>query len=68
VELFYHFVRVPCPPIQAYKSLQCWLYQCCEGNIPEASKLYTFFDTVVVQHIANSIITNTPEYEQAEWG
>jgi hypothetical protein len=67
-ELWYHFSSVPCSDIQAYKSVQCWLYQCCEGDIPKASKLYTFFDTVVVQHIANSIITQTPEYDQAEWG
>ena len=67
-ELLYHFSSVPCTDIQAYKSLQCWLYQCCEGDIPEVSKLYLFFDTVVVQHIANSLITNTPEYDQAEWG
>jgi hypothetical protein len=67
-EFFYQFSPVPCPVIQAYKSVRCWLYQCCEGDIPEASKLYTFFDTVVVRHIANSIITKTPEYDQAEWG
>jgi hypothetical protein len=67
-ELLYQFSPIPCPEIQAYKSLQCWLYQCCEGDIPEASKFYTFFDTVVLQHIANAIITNTPAYEQAEWG
>ena len=67
-ELSYHFLSVPCPDIQAYKSLQCWLYQCCEGDIPEVSKLYTFFDTVVVRHMASSIITKTPAYEQAEWG
>ena len=67
-ELFYHFAPVPCPAIQAYKSLQCWIYQCNEGNIPEVSKLYKFFDTVVLRHIANAIITTTLEYEQAEWG
>jgi hypothetical protein len=67
-ELLYHYSSVSCSDIQAYKSVQCWLYQCCEGDIPETSKLFTFFDTVVVQHIANFIITKTPEYEQAEWG
>ena len=67
-ELLYQFSYASCPAIQAYKSVQCWLYQCCEGDIPEVSKLYTFFDTVVVRHMASSIITTTPEYEQAEWG
>jgi len=52
-ELFYQFSYVSCSTIQAYKSVQCWLYQCCEGDIPEVSKLYTFFDTVVVRHIAS---------------
>ena len=67
-ELFYQFSPVPCSVIQAYKSLQCWLYQCNEGDIPEVSKLYKFFDTVVLRHIANAIIIQTPEYDQAEWG
>ena len=67
-ELLYQFSSVSCPAVQAYKSLQCWLYQCCEGDIPKASKLYRFFDTVVAGHIADSIITKTPEYDQAEWG
>jgi hypothetical protein len=67
-ELFYQFSHVSCTAVQAYKSMRCWLYQCCEGDIPEASKLYTFFDTVVVKHISSSIITTTPEYEKAEWG
>ena len=67
-ELFYQFSPVPCSAIQAYKSVQCWLYQCCEGDIPEVSKLYTFFDTVVAGHIANAIITQTPAYDEAEWG
>jgi hypothetical protein len=67
-EFLYQFSYVSCPAIQAYKSLRCWLYQCCEGDIPDASKLYTFFDTVVAGHIANAIIINTPAYDQAEWG
>jgi hypothetical protein len=67
-DLVYRFSPVVCTSIQAYKSLQCWHYQCCEGDIPQESKLYTFFDTVVLSHIANSIIINTIAYEKAEWG
>jgi hypothetical protein len=67
-DLLYIFSPVPCPAIQAYKSLQCWHYQCCEGDIPKESKLYRFFDEIVLKHIADSIIIRTPEYEQAEWG
>jgi hypothetical protein len=67
-ERWYRFSSVPCSRVQAYKSLKCWLYQCCEGDIPEASKLYRFFDTVVLLHIANAILVTSPEYAQAEWG
>jgi hypothetical protein len=32
--------------VQVLKSLQCWLYQCCEGDVPH-TKLYQFFEGVV---------------------
>lgn len=67
-ELNYTFSPVLCTPIQAYKALRCWLYQCREGEIPEESKLYKFFDEIVVGYIAKSIITSTLEYRKAEWG
>jgi hypothetical protein len=67
-ELFYQYTPVACSAIQAYKSLRCWHYQCCEGDIPKASKLYKFFDTVVLKHIADSIVMKTLEYDRAEWG
>ena len=28
--------------VQFLKSLQCWMYQCCEGDVPQ-TKLYNFF-------------------------
>jgi hypothetical protein len=59
---------VLCTPIQAFKALQCWLYQCTEGEIPELSKLYTFFKKVVISEWAELLVMRTPEYEQAEWG
>ncbi len=67
-EHVYRFSPVLCTPVQAYKAMQCWLYQCCEGKIPEESKLYKFFDDVVIKHAANLIITSMPAYENAEWG
>ena len=51
---------------QALKSVDCWLYQCAEGNVPE-SKLYQFFRTVVRMWLLEIIVYRTPEYEQAEW-
>jgi hypothetical protein len=52
---------------QVLKSLQCWLYQCCEGNIPE-TKLYNLFDHGVRVYLMSRIISALPEYQRAEWG
>jgi hypothetical protein len=52
---------------QVLKSLQCWLYQCCERNVPE-TKLYKLFDHDVRVYLMSKIIHGLPEYEQAEWG
>jgi len=68
VALTYRFHPFPCTPVQAFKALQCWLYQCMEGEIPEFSKLYTFFDKVLAPEWAELLIMRTPEYEKAEWG
>jgi hypothetical protein len=61
------YVATYCPPIQVLKSLQCWLYQCCEGEVPQ-TELYKLFDTDVQQYLMSKIITSLPEYEEAEWG
>jgi hypothetical protein len=53
--------------IQVLKSLQCWLYQCMEGEVIK-KPLYQFFDTVVEPHLMRSIISALPEYNRAEWG
>jgi hypothetical protein len=68
VALTYRFQPFPCTPVQAFKALQCWLYQCMEGEIPELSRLYLFFDTVVAPAWAEAIIMRSQEYDQAEWG
>jgi len=51
--------------IEAYKSLQCFLYQCSEGNVPE-TKLFKFMEEFS-HGLAKDIISNLPEYEEAEW-
>ena len=53
--------------IEVFKALQCWLYQCCEGDIPETSKLYQFFREIE-NYLARKIVSNLPEYDNAEWG
>lgn len=50
---------------QAYKSLQCWLYQCTEGNVTD-NKLFRAFEKIAAT-LANEIVTSLPEYETAQW-
>jgi len=55
--LTYHF--------QFLKSLQCYLYQCYEGNIPDCD-LYK--ELTNLKHTLQSyIISKMPEYQAAEW-
>ena len=53
--------------IQVLKSLQCWLYQCMEGDVVK-QPLYQFFRDTVEPHLMSSIITDLPEYQEATWG
>ena len=53
--------------IQVLKSMQCWLYQCMEGDVVK-NPLYLFFREVVEPHLMSSIIYELPEYDRAEWG
>ena len=48
---------------QAYKALECWLYQCTEGNAPE-SPLYKVI-TKIADSLAHRIAMDTPEYKKA---
>ena len=52
--------------IQAFKSLNCWVYQCTEGDVPESS-LYKFFTDIVETYLSKKIIYSLPEYDKAEW-
>jgi hypothetical protein len=52
--------------VQVFKSLQCWKYQCSEGDVPQ-TKLYQFFEAVE-NHLAVKIVMDLPEYEKAKWG
>jgi hypothetical protein len=52
--------------VQVLKSLQCWMYQCNEGNVPH-TKLYQFFEEVE-HHLAVQIVMDLPAYEKAKWG
>jgi hypothetical protein len=64
----YHFRQtLPVSLAQVLKSLQCWLYQCCEGRVPE-TKLYKLFDRDIRMYLMSKIISDLPEYQRAEWG
>ena len=52
---------------QVLKSLQCWLYQCWEGDVPK-TELYKLFATDIQLYLMSKIIERLPEYEKADWG
>lgn len=52
---------------QVLKSLECWLYQCTEGNIPSESKLYKIMQELA-NKIAKLIAHQSKYYEMATWG
>lgn len=53
--------------LQAYKSLKCWIYQACEGDVP-LHPLFRFFEDKVLPAFADDIICNLPGYSAAVWG
>ena len=50
---------------QLLKSLQCYIYQCSEGNVPD-SPIYKTIDKLTVK-LAMFIACNQKEYKDAEW-
>lgn len=65
------YARVACLPnpniYQLLKSINCWLYQCSEGDVPQRP-LYQFFEDGVVRWLLERIVYNLPQYEVAKWG
>jgi hypothetical protein len=56
----------PANTIQTLKSLNCWLYQCAEGDIPETSGLYAQMKRY--EHfLERDIVYSLPAYDKAEW-
>jgi hypothetical protein len=53
-------------PTQLFKSLQCFLYQCSEGNVPERS-LFKALDALL-NLLGPAINQESPEYAAAIWG
>lgn len=53
-----------CNDFQVLKSLQCWLYQCNVGNVPE-SQLFQLMERASNQ-LAHTIINRLPAYDKAD--
>ena len=52
-------------PIKSYKALQCLIYQCSEGDVPER---VAFKELKQLEHaLADCIISALPAYEKASW-
>jgi len=51
--------------MQAYKSLQCFLYQCMEGDI-DRCRLYKCLEYVSGQ-MASFLLNETKDYQNAQW-
>jgi len=66
-DLNYHYrIMISCNAINAYKSLECLIYQCSEGSVPE-TKLYQKLERIK-NYLASQIISDLPEYKRATWG
>ena len=52
--------------VQVLKSIQCYTYQCSEGNIPNR-KLYKALNDYACS-LAVKIVDGMKEYDEAEWG
>lgn len=52
-------------PVQVYKSIRCYLYQCTEGDVPE-QPLYKALERLA-ERLAAEIIADLPEYKAAVW-
>jgi hypothetical protein len=63
----YEFHWEMAAPIQVLKSLQCWHYQCSEGDIAQTSELYKVAEQLEL-YLATSIVSRLPQYDKAVWG
>lgn len=52
-------------PVQAVKSLQCLIYQCAEGDVPERP-LFKVLEQLE-RAILATIVERLPEYSKAAW-
>jgi len=63
---FEYRFSIPPSPVRTVKALDCWMYQCAEGNVPE-TPLFKLMDRVR-NAIYRGIVHSSEAYDQAPWG
>jgi hypothetical protein len=63
----FNYHLAPTTKIQALMSLECWLYQCTEGDVPN-DPLYRYFDETIKPALMESIIHTSKEWDGCSWG
>jgi hypothetical protein len=58
-------IEISCNRIMAFKAIQCWHYQCSEGDIDQ-SNLYQVMERVQ-GHLAEMIVTRLDAYDKLAW-
>lgn len=62
----HHFAAKKPTRVQTLKHIQCWLYQCSEGDKVPAMPLFKAFETIQL-HLLKRIVMSLPEYDTAKW-
>lgn len=58
--------QMPQTNIQLFKSMQCFIYQCSEGDTETAFPEYAMVEEVM-NRMAREIVVRLPQYETAAW-
>lgn len=67
IDNFYHYETIDSSEMQVLKSLQCYLYQCSEGNIPETNELYKILNRFEHDFLSE-IVSRSQMYKITFWG
>jgi len=62
----YEFKRELVDIVQVLKSLQCFTYQCCEGDVPKM-ELYIALNRIE-EILMSEVISEKTNYNEMEWG
>ena len=62
----FEFIEGKQNPYQVLMSLNCWLYQCCEGDINKDNLWQAM--KKIKYCLCETIINQTEEYNKCKWG